>query len=222
MLFGVVPVKNLVDSKRRLSTVFTPLERQRLTLAMLEDVLAALKTSVADKTLVVGEDAQIQKVAENCNALFLLTTSDGLNPAIEEATDWCVQQDADSVMIVPADIPLLEAEDVNSIVRLASNDRAVVLAPSVNWGTNALLQSPPKLIPACFGPRSFIEHIREAYVRGISVRLHFSEELATDIDSAKDLKKLFSVSNNTFSREVLEEIIDKNLKARKFFANKNQ
>ena len=220
-LFAVVPVKNLVGSKRRLSAVFTPQERKKLTLAMLEDVLSALKTSSVEKILVVGENSQVQQVAENCGASYLSTSRLGLNPAIEEATNWCMQHGACSVLVIPADVPLLKAEDVNRIAQLAAKDRAVVLSPSVNWGTNALFRCPPKLIPACFGPNSFLAHIRAAYIRGISVRLHFSSGLASDIDSAEDLKKLFSADNATVCRRVLEGIASKNRKAKLFFSKKN-
>jgi 2-phospho-L-lactate/phosphoenolpyruvate guanylyltransferase len=221
VLYAVVPVKNLGVSKRRLSEVFTPHERRTLTLAMLEDVLIALKESAVNKIVVIGEDLQVQEVAEKLDAYYLSATNDGLNPAIQEATGWCMQQGASSVLVLPADIPLLTAKDVDRIIALGVGKCAVVLSPSGNWGTNALYQCPPKLIPACFGPKSFIEHIREAYTRGISVRLHFSTGLATDIDSAEDLRKIFQIENATVCRRTLKEITANSQKAREFFAEKS-
>ena len=219
-LYAVVPVKNLGVSKLRLSAVFTPQERKQLTLAMLEDVLSALKASVVDKILVIGEDPQVQQTAEECGTAYLSTTKGGLNPAIEDAVDWCLQHGAGSVLVLPADIPFVTAKDINRIIELSTGNCAIVLSPSCNWGTNALLQHPPKLIPACFGPQSFLAHIREALGRGISVRLHFSTELATDIDSAEDLRKMFEVDTATESRQVLEQIIRDSSKAQDFFATK--
>jgi len=220
-LYAVVPVKKLGVSKHRLSTVFTPQERKQLTLAMLEDVLAALKASAVDKILVIGEDPRVQQAAEKSGAAYLSTTKDGLNPAIEEAIDWCVQQRADSVLVLPADIPFVTAKNINRVVELGAGNCAVVLSPSGNWGTNALFQHPPKLIPACFGPQSFLAHIREAYCRGIGVRLHFSTGLATDIDSAEDLRKMFEVDRATECRRVLVQIMRNSQKAQDFFAQKN-
>lgn len=220
-LYAVVPVKNLGVSKRRLSAVFTLQERKQLTLAMLEDVLAALKVSVVDKMLVVGEDSQVQQTAEKYGAAYLSTTKNGLNPAIEEAADWCVQHGADSVLVLPADVPFVTAKDINRVVELGAGYCAIVLSPSNNWGTNALFQNPPKLIPACFGPQSFLAHIREAYGKGIGVRLHLSTGLATDIDSAEDLRKMFEVDRSSECRRVLEQIMRNSLKAQDFFAQKN-
>jgi 2-phospho-L-lactate/phosphoenolpyruvate guanylyltransferase len=221
-LYAVVPVKNLGVSKRRLSAVFTPQERKQLTLAMLEDVLAALKASVVNKILVIGEDPQVQQTAEKSGAAYLSTTKVGLNPAIEEAVDWCVEHSAGSVLVLPADVPFVIAKDINRVVELGVGNCAVVLSPSSNWGTNALFQHPPKLIPACFGSQSFLAHICEAYRRGISVRLHFSAGLATDIDSAEDLRKVFEVDNATECRRVLEQITRNSSKAMDFFDQKTK
>ncbi len=220
-LYAIVPVKNLETSKRRLATVFTPQERKRLTIAMLEDVLSALNTSTIDQILVAGEDSQVETVAEKFNASYLSVTKDGLNQTIEEATAWCIRQGAKSVLVLPADLPLVTSKDVNRIISLGAGNCCVVLSPSGNWGTNALYQNPPSAIPACFGPDSFIEHIRGAFNRKISTRLHFSEGLSLDIDSAEDLKKIFELSNETHCKKILEEIKHSSKKAQDFFANRN-
>jgi len=217
---AVIPVKKLDDTKKRLSAVFTPQERSQLTLAMLEDVLKTLKLSNVDETVVVGEDSQVQRVAEKLGTTYLSATDAGLNPAIEEATSWCMQRAAASVLVLPADIPLLTSKDVNRLLELGAGGGAVVLSPSKNWGTNALLRSPPRLIPSCFGPKSFLSHIREAYQKGVSVRLYFSAGLAADVDSAEDLKRLFEVENCTVCRETLEKITLSSKKASDYFSAK--
>jgi 2-phospho-L-lactate guanylyltransferase len=205
-VYAVIPVKNLAVSKRRLSAVFTPQERSQLTLAMIEDVLHALQSSMVDETVVVGEDSQVQRVAEKLGATYLSATEAGLNPAIEEATSWCMQRGAASVLVLPADIPLLTSKDVNRLLELGAGGGTVVLSPSQNGGTNALLRSPPKLIPACFGPKSFIKHMKEAYAKGVNVKLYYSAGTALDVDSAEDLKKLSEIENTTNSRRILEQI----------------
>ena len=220
-IYAIVPVKNLGSSKRRLSAVFTPQERMQLTLAMLEDVLAALKASVVDEVLVVGENSQVQKIAERHGAFYLSTAKNDLNPALEEASDWCIQRGAGAVLVLPADVPFVSTKEINRIVELDVGKCGVVLSPSSNGGTNALLQHPPNLIHTCFGSESFLAHIREAYVRGVSIRLHFSPELATDIDSAEDLRKIFEIENTTECRRALEQIMHNSPKAMEFFIQKN-
>lgn len=206
-IYAIIPVKKLADSKKRLSVVLTPQERAMLTLTMLEDVLKALKNSVIDKVIVVAEDSQVQQVAETFGASYRFANGATLNLAVEETTSYCVQKGAQSVLVLPADVPLINYKEIDRIIQLADGgNSAVVLSPSHDWGTNALYQSPPMLIPACFGSESFIKHVCEAFRKGLGVRLHFSNNLAADIDSAEDIKKLFEIQNNTISKRFLEQI----------------
>jgi 2-phospho-L-lactate guanylyltransferase len=207
-VFAVVPVKRLSVSKRRLSAVLNPEERSLLSVAMLEDVLAALKASTVHETVVVSNDLVVREVADKFGFSYFSAVATGLNPAVEEATDWCMGRQADSVLILPADIPLVSHKDINKIVALGS-DKAfvVVLCPSRNGGTNALFKKPANLIRACFGPNSFMKHVQEACKKQVNVRFHYSVGTATDIDSVEDLKKLYEIENNTVSRQVLEQIL---------------
>jgi 2-phospho-L-lactate guanylyltransferase len=205
-VYAVVPVKKLGVTKRRLSRVLTPQQRQQLTLAMLQDVLTAIKRSKVDVSVVIGEDDAVRELAKKFGTSYLSANDADLNGAIENAQDWCLKNGASSVLVLPADLPLLEVEDINRILELGAGDSAVVLSPSRDWGTTALFQNPPKQIPACFGPQSFMRHIKEAYQRGVSVRLHFSHNLAADVDCARDLKKVFQAKQTTVTKQVLEQI----------------
>jgi 2-phospho-L-lactate guanylyltransferase len=216
-VYAVVPVKNLNLSKRRLSTVFTSQERRQLTLAMLGDVLAALKASAAvSGTVVVGEDADVQQIAEKLGADYLAASKTGLNPAIEEASAYCAQKYSGAVLVLPADIPRVTSRDINRIVELAKDGPAVVLASSSNGGTNALYRSGADLIPACFGSKSFLRHIKKAYQKGVSTRLYFSPSIAMDIDSVRDLKKMFADGNGTQCKQALDKILVGNQKAKRY------
>jgi 2-phospho-L-lactate guanylyltransferase len=206
IIYAIVPVKRLGVSKRRLSKFLSPLERKFLTIAMLEDVLRALKSSTVHEIVVVSSDPNVRMIADKFGVSFFSPSHNGLNPAVEEATAWCMQNHADSVLVVPADIPLLSSADVNKIVELGNcNGSTVVLSPSHDGGTNALFQSSPNLIRMCFGPHSFAKHIKEAHSKGVCVKLQYSTSLATDIDSAEDLGKLLKTESNTACRRVLDQ-----------------
>jgi 2-phospho-L-lactate guanylyltransferase len=205
-VYAVVVIKGLGTSKKRLSSVLSPQERRQLTLAMLEDVLNALQTSTVDQIVVVSKDFSLRNFTNKYRATHLVQKTSGLNPAVEEATEWCMQNGAEAVLILPADIPLLSSMDVDKIVELGNcEEQTVVLSRSYDGGTNALFQSPPNLIQACFGPRSFAKHIKEAQRRGVCLKLHHSTGVATDIDSVEDLDKLFKTEGNTACRRVLEQ-----------------
>ncbi len=206
-VYAVVPIKQLAASKRRLSSVLTPKDRRQLTLAMLEDVLAAIKESTVQETVVVGSDVSVRELAAKLGAGYTNEETRGLNSAIAHSIEWCMQEGADSVLVLPADIPLLSSADVNSIIGMGNgSDSTVVLSPSNNGGTNALYQKPPNLIIARFGPKSFAKHVKQARSKGVSVKLHYSSSVAFDIDSEGDLQRLFETPNATHSKQFLEKV----------------
>jgi 2-phospho-L-lactate guanylyltransferase len=207
VIYAIVPVKKLGVSKRRLSKFLSPKERKFLTIAMLEDVVGALKSSTIHEIVVVSSDPSVRMVADKFEVSFFSPSRNGLNPAIEEAIAWCMQKQADSVLVVPADIPLLSFEAVNKIVELGNCDGStVVLSPSNDGGTNALFLKPPNILFANFGNRSFAKHFKQAQNKGISVKLHYSTSIVLDVDCEEDLLKLFEspIANN--SKRFLEEI----------------
>jgi 2-phospho-L-lactate guanylyltransferase len=203
VIYAIVPVKRIGASKKRLSQNLTLQQRKALTVAMLEDVLGALKASVVDKILVVSNDKNVRPIAQRFGVSFFSPVRRGLNSAIEEAWVWCMKNKADSVLVLPADVPLVTARDIDVLVRLGSDGRRVVLAPSRDWGTNALFQSPPHLIRANFGADSFLKHMNDAKDKGICVKFYYSLGLGLDIDSIDDLQVLQRVENGTLSKQVL-------------------
>ena len=216
-VFAVVPVKNLEASKRRLSTLFSPQERSLLTLAMLEDVLRALQASDLDEIVVIGSDCAIQRMADRFGVCYLEASQDGLNSALIEAAAWCMGEQADWVLVLPADIPLLRPVDVNQIIEMGVSASSVVLSPSHDGGTNALFQSTPTLVEPHFGPASFGAHIEQVHHKDSKVRFYGSLNILHDIDSAQDLKKVLEIENNTLCREALEQIISRNQAAHEYF-----
>lgn len=205
-VYAVVPVKNLQESKQRLTSVFSPSDRQQLTLTMLGDVLAAAKSSLIEEIVVSANDPLVRDAAEKFGVSCFSPSEKGLNAAVDQAADWCKRAGADSIIVLPADIPLLTSQEVNRVLALAKDDfPLIVLCPSWGWGTNALLEKPPQVISACFGPGSFVEHMRQAYKKCVSIRVFFSVGFSADIDSEKDLSRILEFQNKTGTRRFLEK-----------------
>jgi 2-phospho-L-lactate guanylyltransferase len=206
-IFAIIPVKTLLKSKIRLSTVLGQPERQVFTLAMLEDVLKAVKCSEVHQTVLVSSDSVVKKIAHEFKVMFLQEKMQGLNKAVNQATRWCLQKNAESVLILPADIPLLKPEDVNKMVRLGSEETSVVVfSPSKNGGTNALLLKPPNIIQPRFGPNSFRKHLNEASALKVPSKIYLSKRVSLDIDTVDDLKLLLKTEENTSSHKFLKSI----------------
>jgi 2-phospho-L-lactate guanylyltransferase len=199
-VFAIVPVKGLDASKRRLASALSPKKRRALTAAMLSDVLNALKSSMVREVLVVSPDSAVRRVVDKQGFSYIAPKRAGLNPSLKEAIDWCMQKQADSVLILPSDIPLVSSEDINRLVSLGSEKSTVVLSPSLTGGTNALFLNPPNLIPVCFGQNSFFKHVKEARDKGVAIKFYSSRGTALDIDSEEDLNKIIEIENNIKSK----------------------
>ncbi len=189
-LFAVVPVKDLVGTKSRLKPVLTPPGRAGLTVYMMKNVLAALREAGVEHACVVSPDWLVLQMAEEAGATPLLQKSRGLNPALEEAREWAVDEGASALLVLPADLPLLCAPDVEAVLEAAEEAEGslVVVSPdATGTGTNALLLRPPDALPFLFGPNSFEAHLNAAREQEIPTQVCERTRLAFDIDTADDL-----------------------------------
>lgn len=207
-VFVIIPVKRLENAKSRLSSILTDDERKQFCLKMLEDVLETLNsTKRSHETVVVSKDPTVLKITKNFEAAYLKERKTGLNNAVSEAVDWCVERGAASVLVLPADIPLVTPKDLERIFMLGEK-ASMVVSPSRNGkGTNALLLTPPNVSPTSYGPHSFQRHIKEAKKLKMSCRRYRSLGLALDIDTIEDLTYFVSLkAKETYAYKMLEKI----------------
>jgi 2-phospho-L-lactate/phosphoenolpyruvate guanylyltransferase len=189
-VFAVVPVKDLLGTKSRLSPILDPASRAGLTLYTMSRVLSALREAGVENACVVSPDRLVLEKVRETGATPLLQESRGLNPALEEGRRWATDQGASSLLVLPADLPLLGAPDVRALLQ-RGEDSSVVLSPDgVRTGTNALLLRPPDALPFAFGPGSYEAHLRAARERCLSVTACERPNLAFDLDTGEDLARL--------------------------------
>ena len=203
-VFTLVPVKKLSETKKRLSPILNAEERRAFALAMLLDVLRAISASSADKTVLIGSDTDVKRLSLNWNADFLSDTGEELNQVLQYATDWSVHRGAEAVLVLPADVPLVTAEDIDQVTSFCSDRPSVAVSPSRGEGTNALMRNPPRVMPTYFGPESFKRHLHEASKLGIRASIYKSASLSLDIDIPRDLKLLLKLGDGTKSQRFLE------------------
>lgn len=205
--FAAVPVKDLLGTKSRLMPLLDPGGRAGLTLYMMKRVVSVLRLAgIPDGNLcVVSPDRLVLQTAAEAGASPLLQGTSGLNPALDEARGWTRARGAESMLVLPADLPLLAAEDVRGLLAAGEED-PVAIAPDVSeTGTNALLLRPPDAVPFLFGPGSYRAHHEAARQRGLKVRECRLPNLSFDIDTVEDLSKLevpeeLRTSGRAFSR----------------------
>lgn len=190
-VFAVVPVKDLAGTKSRLAPILNPGARAGLTLYMMGRVVRALKEAGVGDVCVVSPDPVVLGEAKGRGAVPLVQRSVGLNPALEEGRARALAGGASALLVLPADLPLLDGEDVGAVLEAAGDGPGLVLAPDgARSGTNALLLRPPDALPFLFGPESFEAHLGAARACGLEVRVCERSHLAFDLDTAGDLRRL--------------------------------
>lgn len=187
-LVAVVPLRSPGHGKTRLAPVLARDSRAALAGAMLADVVGALRAAGVDLVVAAGGAA----AASAASALEADTIMDAvdvtsLDGAIEHARRRLAPLEA--LLVVQADLPTITSDDVSALVE---GDDAVVIAPTDDGGTSALLRRPPTVIRTAFGPGSGGLHRRLAEAAGITPRLVHRPGLALDIDVLDDLRRLRS------------------------------
>jgi 2-phospho-L-lactate/phosphoenolpyruvate guanylyltransferase len=189
-LWVIVPVKPLRRAKSRLSDILTSEEREQLNCHMLKNTLMAL-SMVPDigRVLVVSSDMSALALAREYSARTLL--EDGrskLNTALTRATTLAQAYTSSGVMILSADLPLINSTELQKFILLAQQAPEVIIAPDRhNVGTNAMIVSPSGLIPYAFGANSFQRHLSLAHHAGARVEVYQSPAFELDIDTPQDL-----------------------------------
>jgi 2-phospho-L-lactate guanylyltransferase len=192
-IWAIVPVKPLRRAKSRLSEVLSREDRSELSQQMLTHTLEVLgEINSIERTLVVSRDSRALALARKLGARTVTERgSPQLNRALIRATLVARRYSVSAVLVLPADLPLLTREDVETLIEKASDPPVVVIAPDRRGsGTNALLSSPPGLIEYAFGPESFPSHVERARKAGARVEICELPSLALDVDLPDDLAHL--------------------------------
>jgi 2-phospho-L-lactate guanylyltransferase len=187
---AIVPLKTIKKSKTRLHALSLQ-DRAKLTVAMLSNVLDALRRSrkIGDIT-VVSADKSVSKIAHRKGAEFLSEgRRHGLNRALRLAVRQLEKKGAGTAMIIHADLPLLKTRDVDKFLTGTEGFQIAMVPCKNGTGTNALLLRPPSASPLVFGKESFKTHLSLAKKAKFRCRILRIRGIQFDIDDPRDLRK---------------------------------
>lgn len=190
---ALVPVKALDAGKSRLVASLSRAQIERLTLAMLEDVIGCLsQVGPIDHVAIVTPDSRVGERATELGALALVRNDPGLNPSLDAASGELARTGADTLLVLLGDVAAVLPEDVEALfVALRGlGGEGVVLAPSRDGGTSALLRAPWNAIPNRFGKNSAAAHREAALDAGLPYSELPSDSLAIDLDRVEDAQTL--------------------------------
>ena len=190
-LWAIVPVKPLRRGKSRLAGTLSEAERTDLNRLLLQNTLKTLsELKEVEEVLVISRDPHALTIARNYGARTVRENGQPeLNTALQRATVVAQVYTTGAVLILPADLPLITAEDVRTLIERAGEPPAVVIAPDRHGtGTNALLISPSGLIEYDFGENSFQRHCQRAKEAGARLEIVNLPSLGLDLDLPEDLE----------------------------------
>ena len=203
MVVAVVPLKNLKLAKSRLSNILAEGERQELVLAMFDDVLVSLRESpFIDKIFLVADKyfnpiADVQMITEIKNR--------GYDEAIIEALKDSRVNQAQAMLILPADLPLVSTDELDTLIRDQEDGSIRIAGARDQDGTNALVMKPPSLLATSFGLGSFERHKKFAKALSVKIEEVNLPGLSFDVDTEKDLIDFVQTKSDTRTYRFLDE-----------------
>ena len=192
----LLPVKDLRNSKQRLTAVLTPDERFALAQAMLADAFRAVSAvSKADKVFVVTNyEPAMQAARKNGWEILVEDQQISESASVDAASSQCQALGVTSLLRLPLDLPLVQASDIDELLAIDCAAPAMIIVPSRDGtGTNAILRTPPTLFPSHFGPGSFAKHCDEAKCCAAQIIVRRNPRLEMDIDDESDLRSLLQL-----------------------------
>lgn len=204
----LIPVKGFVTAKQRLSPVLSSSERSALASAMLEDIFDVLRRwDRRPQIFVVTSDELATNMARGHG---FETIEDrechGETEAISAATSVCIGLGATRTMVIPGDVPLVTAAELQTVLDDPATHRGSgsVLVPAADGrGTNAVLRRPADLFPLRFGNDSFQPHLRAAQAAGHPCSVLRLPGIGLDVDGPTDLAALLREPARTRSQLLL-------------------
>ncbi len=192
LIVGVVPIRSFREGKTRLSSILTGDQRATLLRKTANRVVCTLATSqVVDTVLVVSPERDVLEWARGMGKRVLPLQQPvdhvGLNGAIDAAREWAVERDADALLSLFADLPLLSTLDVRALAR--EHAPVVLGADRRGEGTNAMLlrlAGAGEEFRFAFGTNSLERHLAEAARLGVPADIVKAAGVGFDLDTPAD------------------------------------
>lgn len=197
MIYAIIPVKPLHESKTRLAHLLSPTERAVLIGLFFRQTMATLQKTAVSHIVVISRDEAVLAQAQAAGVSTLYEKRPfSLNSAVSQARTWAVRQGATSILILPTDLPFLHTADITAMLTAAQTHSApslmVICGDERQQGTNGLLLTPPSPFTFHYGPYSFTRHHEEAAQNGRSVCVVNGRSLQFDLDTEADWQRLNS------------------------------
>ena len=221
-MWAILPLKDFVSAKQRLSGVLTAHERRELFQAMVEDVLTVLsQTAGVSDILIVSDDPVAAVLAQKYGAQVMAEeriNSRGLNGAVDSAARVLERRGVSDVMIIHGDLPLLTTAEIKILLRQHETSplkqKFTIVPDRERLGSNCMLCSPPLLIPFQYGYNSFEKHCEAANQKLVQAQVLELPGLGLDVDYPEDLLAMINALGQESKSHTAKFLIDNDMAER--------
>jgi 2-phospho-L-lactate guanylyltransferase len=208
---AIIPVKEFIGAKDRLSGLLSPHERLVLAATMLTDVLDAVAgcrhlagimiVTIDPNATVLGKRIGARIVTEGA--------SDGHTGSVNAGRRILASEGRGGMITMPGDIPAVRAGEIDAVLSAHLAAPSFTISPAHDdLGSNAVVCSPPELVALRFGDNSYFPHLDAARSQGIEPTVIRQPGIAMDIDHPVDLALFLRLpqSMGTRTRALLDEL----------------
>lgn len=198
-LAAIVPFR--LGGLTRLAEVLSSDARERLAVAMLLDVVTAVRAAGMEPIVAVANEATDLAVRGALpDALVVRDVSGG---GLDESVARHAGANPDGLLVVMADLPAITPGEVAGLL---DTNAAVTVAVTEDGGTAALLRVPADVIGTAYGPGSAERHLALAQSAGASAVRVSVPGLLFEIDRPDDLARARRMPVGDATRLVLETL----------------
>ncbi len=192
-IVAIVPVKTFSKAKTRLNLSLN--QREDLCRIMLEEVVGTISNSkYIDKIIVVSKDEEALKLTKKFGVKEIYDDDEsGVNHAVSLADSFLENNEWDTSIVFPQDIPFIQSEDIDDLIQFPKSPQSILVVPSRRFdGTNALLRRPHNLMKTHYDEDSYKIHLDIGKSMTSNTSLILLRRIMLDVDNQEDLKFLLS------------------------------
>ncbi len=205
---AIIPVKTFSKAKTRLS--LPQKAKDELCKLMFEEVLKTIVDSDIDSIVVVTKDKDAIEIGKSYDVIQISDDNEtGVNNAVSLADKYLEKNGFDASIVFPQDIPFMQREDIDYLVKVSS-ENSVLVVPSRRFdGTNALLRSPVSIMETHYDEDSYKIHLHTGRTHTRKTSLVLMRRIMMDVDNNEDLEFVLGQNEKPDFCEKIENLLKK-------------